>query len=195
MSNTHGETILETDRLILRRFTEADADHLTELDNDPEVTFHITGGIPQFDDDTLRAWLAHYERWPGYGFFAAIEKQSGEFLGWFHLRPEADEDDQPELGYRFRKSAWGKGYATEGSRALVDRAFSELGATRVNAFALAIHTASRRVMGKAGLRFIRLFHGDWPYKIPGDEHGDVEYAITREEWEADRRSRAPGSAG
>ncbi len=179
--------VLETDRLTLRRFTEADADLLTELDSDPEVTFHITGGIPEFDDEMLLHWLANYERWPGYGFFAAIEKDSGEFIGWFHLRPEADDDAVPELGYRLRKAAWGRGYATEGSRALVDKAFGDLGARRVTAFTLAIHGASRRVMEKSGLRFIRLFHGDWPYSIPGDEHGDVEYAITREEWEGDRR--------
>ena len=41
-------------------------------------------------------------------------------------------------------------------------------------------------MEKAGMREIRTFHADWPVRIPGDEHGDVEYAITRAEWEADR---------
>ncbi len=81
--------VLETDRLlILRRFTAEDLDRIVELDSDPEVTFHITGGIPQANAEMLERWLAHYERWPGYGFFAAIEKESGEFLGWFHLRPE-----------------------------------------------------------------------------------------------------------
>ena len=47
-----------------------------------------------------------------------------------------------------------------------------------------MHTASRRVMEKAGLRYVRTFHADWPDKIPGDEHGDVEYALTLAEWEA-----------
>ena len=41
-------------------------------------------------------------------------------------------------------------------------------------------------MGKAAMRFVRLSFGEWPERIPGDEAGDVEYAITREEWEADR---------
>jgi RimJ/RimL family protein N-acetyltransferase len=137
----------------------------------------------------LESWLEQYKRWPGYGTFAAVERSTGEFIGWFHLRPDAGSaEDEPELGYRLRRDAWGKGYATEGSRALVDLAFSELGAARVWAAAMAAHTASRRVMEKAGLRFVRLFHGDWPYRIPGDEHGDVEYAITRAEWEEDRRS-------
>jgi len=54
-----------------------------------------------------------------------------------------------------------------------------------------VHTASRRVMEKAGLRHVRTFHQEWPYRIPGDEHGDVEYALTRAEWQAARA--APGA--
>ena len=181
--------LLETERLTLRRLTDADFDQLTELDSDPEVTRFITGGIPEFDAAMLTTWMSQYERWPAYGTFAAIEKPSGRFIGWFHLRPEDGHDDEPELGYRLNRAAWGKGYATEGSRALIDKAFTDLGATRVWGGALAIHVASRRVMEKSGLRYIRTFHGDWPFTIPGDEHGDVEYAITRAEWEEDRLER------
>ena len=184
------DVLLETERLIIRRFTPADAGLLVELDSDPEVTHFITGGVPEFDQAMLEVWLAQYRRWPGYGTFAAVERSTGAFLGWFHLRPEQGSDDEPELGYRLRREAWGRGYATEGSRALIDTSFSDLGATRVWAMAMAVNGASRRVMEKAGLRFIRLFHGDWPYAIPGDEHGDVEYAITRAEWEEDRRRAA-----
>jgi len=184
--------LLETERLTIRRFTDADVDELTQLDSDPDVTRFITGGIPEFDAAMLQAWLSQYERWPAYGTFAAVERSSGRFLGWFHLRPDDGRDDEPELGYRLRRSAWGKGFATEGSRALVDLAFSDLGATRVFATTMAVNVASRRVMEKSGLRFIRLFQADWPVRIPGDEHGDVEYAITRGEWEQDRlRPAAP----
>ena len=91
--------------------------------------------------------------------------------------------DHPELGYRLRAASWGLGYATEGSRALVDLAFRELGAERVFAETMAVNTASRRVMEKAGLRYVRTFHQEWPDRIEGDEHGDVEYALTRAEWE------------
>ena len=52
---------------------------------------------------------------------------------------------------------------------------------------MTVNTASRRVMEKAGLRHVRTFFADWPDKIPGDELGDVEYAITRAEWLAARR--------
>jgi RimJ/RimL family protein N-acetyltransferase len=47
-----------------------------------------------------------------------------------------------------------------------------------------VHTASRRVMEKVGMRLVRTFFADWPDHIPGDEHGDVEYAVTRNEWAA-----------
>ena len=49
---------------------------------------------------------------------------------------------------------------------------------------MAVNTASRRVMEKAGLRHVRTFHAEWPDRIDGDEHGDVEYALTRAEWSA-----------
>jgi RimJ/RimL family protein N-acetyltransferase len=52
---------------------------------------------------------------------------------------------------------------------------------------MAVNTASRRVMEKAGLRYVRTFHQDWPDEIDGDEQGDVEYALTRAEWDATLR--------
>jgi RimJ/RimL family protein N-acetyltransferase len=180
---------VETERLIMRRFTPDDVDLITVLDADPAVMRFINGGRPtprdEIRDDYLPWWLAYYERGDRYGFWAAIEKGSGEFLGWFHLRPqEAAPDDEPELGFRLIASAWGRGYATEGSRALIRKAFEDLGARRVYATTMVVNVASRRVMEKAGLRFIRVFHQPWPDRIEGEEHGDVEYALTRDEWEA-----------
>ena len=182
---------LETERLILRRFTTADVDNVVDLDSDPAVTFYINGGKPIPREDTesiyLPSWLAYYERGASYGFWAAIEKATGGFLGWFHLRPpKGGPPDEPELGYRLRKAAWGQGYGTEGSRALIDKAFSELGARRVFAGTMTVNIASRRVMEKAGLRFVRTFFQEWPDAIPGDELGDVEYALERAEWEQQR---------
>ena len=181
------DVYLETERLLLRRLTAADAGALVELDSDPAVMRFINGGRAttreEIERDILPAWLGQYERYAGYGFWAAIEKAGGSFVGWFHLRPRADDaPDEPELGYRLRAASWGLGYATEGSRALVDRAFRELGAARVTAETMAVNTASRRVMEKAGLRYVRTFFADWPERIDGDEHGDVEYALTRAEW-------------
>jgi RimJ/RimL family protein N-acetyltransferase len=179
---------LETERMWLRRFTVDDLELLVELDRDPAVMRFITGGRAtprdEIRDDILPAWLRWHERFDGYGFWAAIGKETGQFLGWFHLRPAPGRPlDEPELGYRLRREAWGKGYATEGSRALIAKAFAELGAHRVVAETMAVNTASRRVMEKAGMTLVRSFFQDWPDRIEGDEFGDVEYAIERAAWE------------
>ena len=68
---------------------------------------------------------------------------------------------------------------------LIAKGFTEFGVQRVVASTMAVNTASRRVMEKSGMRLVRAFVADWPVSIPGDEHGDVEYAITRDEWAAD----------
>jgi hypothetical protein len=67
--------------------------------------------------------------------------------------------------------------------ALIDKGFSELGVQRVVASTIVVNVASRRVMEKAGLRFVRTFHQPWPDYIDGEEEGDVEYALRRSEWE------------
>jgi RimJ/RimL family protein N-acetyltransferase len=183
------DVFLETERMVLRRFTAADVDNLAQLDSDPDVMRFITGGRPtpraEIEQEIVPAWLAYYQRYPGYGFWAAIEKSTGRFLGWFHLRPHPEHGlpDEPELGYRMRRSAWGQGYATEGARSLIRKAFTELGAERVYAETMAVNIASRRVMEKAGLKFVRTFHQPWPDRIEGDEHGDVEYELRRADWE------------
>lgn len=180
--------LLKTARLVLRQFTPADVDRLVLLDSDAEVMHFITGGIPtprsEIADVILPYWLRYYETSQFAGFWAAEERTTGDFLGWFHLRPgENRAADEPELGYRLRRESWGSGLATEGSRALVDFAFTEAAARRVTAETMFAHAASRRVMDKVGMRLVREFHADWPYPIPGDELGDVEYAIEREDWE------------
>jgi RimJ/RimL family protein N-acetyltransferase len=182
------EIFLETERLVLRQFANDDIDELVELDSDPEVMRFINGGRPtprdEIVNDVLPAFLGYYERHAGYGFWAAVERSTGRFIGWFHFRPaEGAPPDEVELGYRLRRSAWHKGYATEGSRALIARGFTEFGVQRVVASTMVVNVASRRVMEKAGLRFVRIFHQPWPDYIKGEEEGDVEYALLKSEWE------------
>jgi RimJ/RimL family protein N-acetyltransferase len=186
------DVFIETERMVLRQFTMDDVDAVLALDSDPAVRTFVEDGEPVNRDEvtiTIEHWLRYYERSDDYGFWAAIEKSSGEFLGWFHFRPrQGTPSDEPELGYRLVSSAWGKGYATEGSRALIDKGFASPAVSRVVAGTLAAHTASRRVMERSGLRHTRTFPTEWPVRLPGDEHGEVEYAITRAEWEADRKN-------
>ena len=164
---------LETPRLILRQFTPDDAQNLLELDSDIEVIRYVDLGIikngkpldkkyEDYQNKVLPKWIQYYQQYPGYGFWAAIEKSSNEFIGWFHLRSALDSQfnvisglfhaDEIELGYRLRRVSWGKGYATEGSRALISKAFAELGTQCIVSSALAENRASTRVMEKAGLK-------------------------------------------
>lgn len=180
-----SEVVLETSRLSLRRFTPDDEDPLWELNNDPAVMRFLNGGRP-ISREAIREELTRLlvEESREVGRWAAEDRETGEFLGWFALRPLPDgEPGTLEVGYRLRQSIWGQGYATEGARALVRRAFTELNAARVVAFTMTINLASRRVMEGAGLRLVRTFFQDWPDVIEGSEQGDVEYALSREEWE------------
>ncbi|PVE04420.1 GNAT family N-acetyltransferase [Streptomyces scopuliridis] len=171
---------LETPRLRLRSLTEDDLDRVVTLDNDPGVRRFIDGGRPVTREtvrtETLRRLL-------GRGFWAAEERSTGAWLGWFCLEPESEQGWRVvELGYRLRRAAWGHGYATEGARALVRAAFTDLGTERVTAQTMTVNTASRRVLEKAGLTYVRTFFEEWPETIEGSEQGDVAYELTREAW-------------
>ncbi|MFI2612345.1 GNAT family N-acetyltransferase [Kitasatospora sp. NPDC018619] len=189
MSDSGAAVFLTTERLLLRRFTTADADRLVELDGDPEVMRFLTGGKPSarewVERTLLPTYLEHYRRYGDLGWWAAEERAGGAFLGWFEFRPTREgERAEVELGYRLRRDAWGRGYATEGARALVRRGFAELGVERVVAYTMAVNAGSRRVMEKSGLSYVRTFHEDYPEAIAGSEHGEVEYALTLGEWRA-----------
>ncbi|CAA9423190.1 MAG: Acetyltransferase, GNAT family [uncultured Rubrobacteraceae bacterium] len=183
---------LETERLLLRRFAEADVDRLLALHNDPEVMRFLNGGKPTSREEVEREYREHFA---GDGYWAAVEKATGEFVGWFVLQSrEGGAPEGHELGYRLKRSAWGKGYATEGSLALVKKGFADLGVRRVWAQTMAVNAASRRVMEKAGLVYVRTFHLEWEDPLPGTEHGEVEYALTRDAW-GGREADGPGPPG
>jgi RimJ/RimL family protein N-acetyltransferase len=182
------EIFLETERLMLRKFTEADVDNLFELDGDPEVMRFLTKGRRTSREvilgQVLPCFLRFYEDFDGRGFWAAIEKATGDFLGWFGYTLSADGGlGEAQLGYRLRRSAWGKGYGTEGSRALVRRGFTDPAVQRVFAQTMAVNLASRRVMEKAGLTLARTFYPVFDDPIDGTELGEVEYELRRADWE------------
>src|SRR5437899_2298363 len=169
---------IETARLLLRPITAGDVDLLVDLDSDPAVMRFINGGEPSPRAEVERIVqrsLGH--RWIGF------DRATEEFIGWFGIRPS--HKNVRELGYRLRHTAWGKGLATEGSQALIAAAFIRLGAERVWAQTMAVNTASRRVMERCGLRFVRTFHTGWGdgEAIEGFELGEVEYELTKTDWE------------
>jgi RimJ/RimL family protein N-acetyltransferase len=189
------EIFLETDRLLLRKFTEDDVGNLYDLNSDPEVMHFLTKDVPTprevIRSQILPRFLRFYELFEGRGFWAAIEQASGDFLGWFAFTLARDGGlDEAELGFRLRRSAWGKGYGTEGSRALIRQGFTELGVQRVFAQTMAVNLASRRVMEKAGLTLARTFYPVFDDPIDGTELGEVEYAMCQADWVAHDAGRA-----
>ncbi|HEV2092366.1 MAG TPA: GNAT family N-acetyltransferase [Rubrobacter sp.] len=134
-------------------------------------------------DDRLPRFLRAYKRFEGFGVWAAVERSNGVFLGWFEFYPPDGRGlEKAEFGYRRRRSAWGKGYATEGSRALIRKGFTERSGRRVMSETMMVNAASRRVMEKAGLTHARTFHQEWPWRIEGAEMGEVEYALKKADY-------------
>jgi RimJ/RimL family protein N-acetyltransferase len=165
---------LTSDRFVLRLTSSEDVDLLLELDGDPEVMRYLTGGKPSTRSeviDTIERTLGC--RW-------VMHTSAGEFLGWVGLEPAGDH--VLDIGWRLRRAAWGKGYATEAARELLRLAFVERGAHRVIAQTMAVNARSRAVMERLGMTHVRTFHLEWDDPIPGTEEGEVEYAITADEW-------------
>jgi RimJ/RimL family protein N-acetyltransferase len=184
--------LLETPRLRLRRFTADDVDLLVDLDSDPEVMRHITGGraTPRelYVDTFMPRWFEIYAQQPLLGYWAAERRPDHEFLGWFHLRDDRIEPEYLELGYRLRRAAWGHGYATEGGRALVAHGFEKVGADRISARTVLGNRASQHVIEKCGLRRTGTFV--FPDTLKSgqseDERRAIKYEISRAEWLASR---------
>ena len=164
---------LETDRLFFREFVSSDAQGMFELDSNPEVHRYL-GNKPVQSIEECRAAIANireqYKK-NGIGRWAAILKETGEFIGWAGLKVERNVNGRErfyDLGYRFIQRHWGKGYATEAAIGFVNYGFNEMKLEIINAYADAANAASRRVLEKAGLIFIENF-GD-----AGDEEAWYE---------------------
>lgn len=191
------DVFLETRRLRLRRFTPGDGGRLFALDSDPEVMRYLTGGAgtsrEHIENEVLPAMIAAYDRYGGLGWWAAETAGEGGFVGWFGLHPfDTTHPGELELGYRLRREAWGRGLATEGALALLAKAFEEFGATRVVAQTYEENVASRRVLEKCGMRFVRSFRVGLPELVATSTYDasaaepfagdDVEYAVDRADW-------------
>jgi len=177
---------LETERIVLRRFTEDDAALLLDLDGDPEVMRYCGPyGLPDeaaYRERIRNYFQPYYAKGPRFGFWAAEDKATGQFIGWYHLRPALDyrfaseagyRDGDYDIGYRLVQAAWGKGYATEVSRALVRCGFAEPEVRAIVAVVLVGNLASCRVLEKLGLRRVSEF------PLPGFEMAAAKYSIAK----------------
>jgi [ribosomal protein S5]-alanine N-acetyltransferase len=152
--------VIETERLLLRTFTVEDAQLIYELNQDPEV-IRFTGDpvrdlvhaneileqviLPQYALYNYGRWAVHVK--------TQFDQENNGFIGWCGLknRPERNEID---LGYRFMKKSWGKGYATEAAFACLDFGFKKLQIKRIVGRAMPQNTASLKVMEKCGMKYI-----------------------------------------
>lgn len=147
--------IIETERLILRQFEPGEGQLIYTLNEDPEITRYT--GDPVRDlahanevlEEVILPQYASYN----HGRWAVHTKPGLEFIGWCGLkyRPELDEID---LGYRFMKSAWGKGYASEAAMASIKYGFEQLGLKRIVGRAMPGNVGSVKVLEKCGMRFV-----------------------------------------
>jgi len=187
------QSVLHTARLALVPLADEHLPHEVELDSDPEVMRYLEPRARTADEVAVfhDRRLALAADGPGLGFWAGF--LDGEFVGWWLLHPVADDVQQPvrdqaELGYRLLRRHWRRGLASEGSRELLRHAFEDLGLTRVIAQTMAVNAGSRATMTSVGMVHERDFVADGYEPVAGAEHGEVEYAITREQW---RRGQRP----
>lgn len=150
------QMILETQRLILRKMELSDAPFFFELNSDPDVVKYTgDGGFKNLkeSEEIIKYVHSQYEK-NGYGRLVVIEKESGELLGWCGLKYHNDEGIV-DLGYRFMKKHWGKGYASESSKACLDYGFNVLQLDRIIGRAMKENTASINVLKKMGMTFYK----------------------------------------
>ncbi|MCB9832255.1 MAG: GNAT family N-acetyltransferase [Planctomycetes bacterium] len=153
-----------TERLLLRDIREEDAEFLVDLDADPEVMRHIGVFPPTPVEDVrerIREVYCPWQEHPWRGLWLVFDRESDDFLGWVFVRPAlqawfADQIgwDDPraiEIGYRFRRLAWGRGIATEAARPLLSRALADPATSAVLGCAQKSNVASIRVLEKLGL--------------------------------------------
>lgn len=144
---------LETPRLLLRKFLEEDAEFFFELNDDIEV-IRYTNDEPFKNIEEARVLITQYDQYQKYnlGHFSVQLKETNKLLGWCGLKyhPENGETD---LGYRFKKIYWNKGYATEASAACLEYGFNKLKLPFIIATAMKENTASIKVLQKLGMQY------------------------------------------
>ncbi len=147
--------ILETERTILREFTEADAEAAYRFNSHPEV-IRYTGSPPMESVEQMLKFFKKnkdYEKY-GYGRWAVVWKENNEVIGFSGLKYLAHWDGLADLGYRFLPKYWGKGIATETSLAVVKYGFEVLKMDKIIGFAMHPNVASVRVLEKVGMTYV-----------------------------------------
>lgn len=144
--------VIETERLILREFMDKDALSFYQLNEDEEV-IKYTGDSAFTSLAEAEIFIREYDEYrkEGFGRWAVMEKREDRFLGWCGLK--RNEENHIDLGFRFYREEWGKGYATESARACVEYGFGEIGISCIVGRAIKENVASIRVLQKVGMEY------------------------------------------
>ena len=167
--------LLETERTWLRKLTPDDAVDFYALNLDPEV-IRYTGDQPFSNPDEAQKFLQGYDQYEKYhtGRLAVIEKENQRFIGWCGLKytPELKEYD---LGFRFFRKYWNRGFATETARACLLFGFNQLNLDAIVGRAMHANQASIRVLEKIGMNFVK--------EVEFELHPGVLYRVSRDEYQ------------
>jgi [ribosomal protein S5]-alanine N-acetyltransferase len=144
---------LETSRLILKPVAFSELDDILELRSDPEVMKYI-GATKTKEEvlDFIQCGQGYYEQY-GLDFFSVFEKDTGLFIGQaglFHFNFDVNQPEI-ELAYRLNKKYWGKGYAIEIAKALIDYGFSQLSLSKIIADVHPENEGSQKILEKVGM--------------------------------------------
>ncbi|MDZ4676809.1 MAG: GNAT family N-acetyltransferase [Oligoflexia bacterium] len=158
-----NKIIIETKRTIIRRYEPTDIPEAFHTFGEPEGAKYIShNGLDKSIADTekrIHRYLTHYEKY-SYGLWAVIEKASQSVIGVCGLFHARESIPNMELGYRFRKSHWNKGFATESAQACLNYGFGVLNGKKIDAIVNPQHQASIKVLEKIGMSFEKDFELD-----------------------------------
>jgi RimJ/RimL family protein N-acetyltransferase len=163
-----------TDRLRFSMMSASDADLLYELDQDEAVMQYINGGNKTSKQDIEQIFIPRLESYrnteKGHGLWKVLIKQSEEFIGWVLVRPMHFFSGKPEwhnieLGWRFKQSSWGKGYATEAALAIKAAMTKQQGIKKFSAIAMEQNHDSVSIMSKLNMHYCKT---DWHRDPLGD---------------------------
>jgi RimJ/RimL family protein N-acetyltransferase len=146
--------MIETERLILRAFRNADREPLAEVNGHPDVGAWLDGALTREQSDAIIERVNAHIAEHGFGFFAAERKADGKLIGMIGLQiltPDLPEAGGIELGWRLHPVAQGSGLATEGARAARDWAFANLDVAALHAITAQTNVRSQAVMRNIGM--------------------------------------------
>lgn len=163
--------MIETPRLILRGWREADLEPWAALNADPEVMRHFPSTHTRVESDAMAARNQDHIDQHGFGLWAVERKEDGVFLGFTGLMVLRDNNPLApgvEAGWRLARHAWGKGFATEAARAAMDDGFSRMSLKQIVAFTARSNLPSQAVMGRLGMTRRPDLDFDHPMVLQGD---------------------------